>query len=167
MLWKANMDVQFVSEESLALSQYVTSYITKAEKSHMQETWQEIADSGNTYSRLWSFGLRMMRARECGLYEAADILLGDHLHEKSDAMQWVGVQMPDNRKRRLKDYRELQNLEQKARMYSNLACSRHITLRDRKSWTTRVSTSLWSITIITVPTLVVTGTTRSGQSPGS
>ena len=32
LLWKANLDVQFVSEKSLALAHYVTGYITKAEK---------------------------------------------------------------------------------------------------------------------------------------
>ena len=37
MLWKANMDIQFVSESSLALAHYVTGYVTKAERSNMQE----------------------------------------------------------------------------------------------------------------------------------
>lgn len=32
LLWKANMDIQFVSESTLALAQYVTGYVTKAEK---------------------------------------------------------------------------------------------------------------------------------------
>ena len=31
-LWKVNLDVQFVSEKSLALAHYVTGYVTKAEK---------------------------------------------------------------------------------------------------------------------------------------
>ena len=29
MLWKANIDVQFIAEASLALAQYVSGYITK------------------------------------------------------------------------------------------------------------------------------------------
>ena len=104
------MDIQFVSEESLALAQYVTDYITKAEKSHMQETWEEIIESVSIYSRLWSFALRMLCSRECGLYEASDLLLGDHLNEKSVEVQWISVDMPDNRKRRLKDHRDLEQL---------------------------------------------------------
>ena len=111
MLWKANMDVQFVSESSLALSQYVTDYITKAEKSHMHHTWQEVSESGSIYSRLWKFGLRMMRCRECGLYEATDILLGDHLSGKSTDVRFVKVDMPHKRKRRLKDHRELERMK--------------------------------------------------------
>ena len=96
-----------MSESSLALSQYVTSYVTKAEKSHLQETWQEVSECKTVYGRLWSFGLRMLRSRECGLYEASDLLLGDHLVEKSDNIIWVAVDMPDNRKRRLKNHSEL------------------------------------------------------------
>ena len=32
MLWKANLDIQFVAESSLALAHYVSGYVTKAEK---------------------------------------------------------------------------------------------------------------------------------------
>ena len=103
-------DIQFVSESSLALAYYVTGYVTKAEKSHMQEVWQEISEQESLYKRLWSFGVRSLRSRECGLYEAADILLGDHLSEKSDSVQWISAEKPERRKLRLKKYRELQQL---------------------------------------------------------
>ena len=53
LLWQANMDIQFVAESSLALSHYVMGYITKTEKSSMQEVWQEIGKSGSIYSHLW------------------------------------------------------------------------------------------------------------------
>ena len=49
----------------------------------------------------------MLCTRECGLYKAADLLLGDHLYEKSDTVKWVDVRMLDNRNRRLKDHKEL------------------------------------------------------------
>ena len=42
MLWKANMDIQFVAESSLALAHYVSGYVTKAERTNMQEVWQEV-----------------------------------------------------------------------------------------------------------------------------
>ena len=41
--------------------------------------------------------MRSLRSRECGLYEAADILLGDHLYEKSDAVQWISVERPEKK----------------------------------------------------------------------
>ena len=56
-------------------------------KSHMQDIWQEISEQESLYKRLWSFGVCSLWSRECGLYEAADILLGDLLSEKSVTVQ--------------------------------------------------------------------------------
>ena len=91
-LWKANMDLQYVGDASLALAHYVTGYITKAKKSHMQEFWDDISEQETLYKKLWSFGVRSLRSRECGLYEASDLLLGDHLCQKSDTVQWIAVE---------------------------------------------------------------------------
>ena len=81
MLWKANMDLQYIGESSRAIAQYVTGYVTKAEKSNMQDLWQEVSSHSSIYSKLSSFGIRCFRSRECGLYEASNLLLGDHLCE--------------------------------------------------------------------------------------
>ena len=54
-----------------------------------------------------------MRSREVGLYEASDILLGDHLHEKSATVQWIGADMPHKRKRMLKNHSELKAMAAK------------------------------------------------------
>ena len=139
LLWKANMDIQFVSESSLALAHYVSGYVTKAERSNMSEIWQEVSESKTIYGRLWSFGVRMLRSRECGLYEASDLLLGDHLFEKSDAVQWIDVSMPHKRNRRLKDHSELLEMEStdpdsenifKENLYSNYYPDRPEELQD-------------------------------------
>ena len=139
LLWKANMDIQFVSESSLALAHYVSGYVTKAERSNMSEIWQEVSESKTIYGRLWSFGVRMLRSRECGLYEANDLLLGDHLFEKSDAVQWIDVSMPHKRNRRLKDHSELLEMEStdpdsenifKESLYSNYYPDRPEELQD-------------------------------------
>ena len=112
MLWKANIDIQFVAESSLALAHYVSGYVTKAERSSMQETWQEVSENKSIYSRLWSFGVRSLRFRECGLYEASYLLLGNHLTEKSATVKWIDVSMPHKRNRRLKDHKKLQSVIQ-------------------------------------------------------
>ena len=83
------MDLQFVGESTLAIAHYVTGYVTKAEKSNMQELWQEVSSHNSVYSKLWSFGVRSLRSRECGLYEASDLLLGDHLCGKSKTVKWI------------------------------------------------------------------------------
>ena len=110
MLWKANIDIQFIAEASLALAHYVSGYVTKAERSSMQEIWQEVSENKSIYSRLWSFGIRSLRFRECGLYEASDLLLGDHLTEKSNTVKWVDASMPHKRSHRLKDHSKLQEI---------------------------------------------------------
>ena len=63
LLWKANIDVQFISESSLAVAQYVSGYITKTEKSHMQELWSEIPGGVSLYKRLFSFGVKSGKCR--------------------------------------------------------------------------------------------------------
>ena len=71
MLWKANMDIQYIGESSLAIAQYVTAYMTKAKKRNMQDIWQEVCSHQYLCSKLWSFGVRSLRSRKCGLYEAS------------------------------------------------------------------------------------------------
>ena len=77
----------------------------------MQELWQEIGSNQTVYSKLWTFGVRSLRSRECELYEASDILLGDQLCGKSDTIKCVDAAFPHKRKRRLKDYNQLQQLK--------------------------------------------------------
>ena len=96
------MDIQFIAESSLALAHYVTGYVTKAEKSSMQELW--LSSNKNVYSCLWSFGVRSLHSRECGMYEASDLLLGEHLYEKSDGVKWVDASLPHKQKRRVKSH---------------------------------------------------------------
>ena len=110
MLWKANIDIQFVAESLLALAHYVSGYVTKAEKSSMQEIWQDVSENKSIYGRLWSFGVRSLRSRECGLYDTSDLLLGDHLTEKSTTVHWVDVSMPQKRSCRRRDHKVLEQM---------------------------------------------------------
>ena len=55
MLWQANIDIQFVAESSLALAHYVSGYVTKAERSNIQDIWHEVSENKNVYSRLFTF----------------------------------------------------------------------------------------------------------------
>ena len=113
MLWKANMDLQYIGESSLAIAQYVTGYVTKAERSNMQDLWQEVSSHSSLYSKLWSFGVRSLRSRECGMYEASDLLLGDHLCEKSQTIKWIDVSQPHHRRRRLMNHSKLVEMRER------------------------------------------------------
>ena len=52
LLWRTNIDMQFVAESLLALANYVSDYVMKAEKSNMQELWQEVGENQSIYSKL-------------------------------------------------------------------------------------------------------------------
>ena len=79
----------------------------KKKKSNLQDLWQKVSSHQSIYSKLWCFGVRSLRSRECGLYEASDLLLGDHLCGKSKTIKWVDVSQPHNRKRRLINHSRL------------------------------------------------------------
>ena len=72
MLWQANIYILFVAKSSLALAYYVSGYVTKAERSNIQDMWHKVSENMNVYSCLWSFGIHCLHSRECGQ------LLSDH-----------------------------------------------------------------------------------------
>ena len=82
----------------MALAHYVTGYVTKSEKSHLVDFWDEVSSNESLYSKLRSFGVKSLRSREYGMYEASDILLGHHLLEKSQTVQWIPADLPHKRK---------------------------------------------------------------------
>ncbi len=98
LLWKANVDVQ--PETTMALTGYITAYVTKAEKSAMQQEFADLASTGTLYSRLWKFAHKCFKNRETG---AGDLITGDHLNEKSHTVQYVNARL---RTRKLKNYSE-------------------------------------------------------------
>ena len=75
----------------------------------MQDVWQQINSNASLYGKLWSFGVRSW---ECGQYEASDLLLGDHLYEKSEQVKWVDVSLPHKHKCRLKDHNVLLKMQE-------------------------------------------------------
>ena len=101
-----------VSHFTLHIARYVTGYVTKAEKSNMQILWQEVSSHSSVYSKLFSFGVRCLRSRECGLNEASDLLLGDHLCGKSVTVKWVDVSQPHMRKKRLRNHSKLVEIKE-------------------------------------------------------
>ena len=76
----------------------------------MHKIWEEVSAKEMLYSKLLSFGVRSLRNQECGLYEAFDILLGDHLCEKSQTIQWIAADQPHKRKRHLRNHNTLKEL---------------------------------------------------------
>uniref|UniRef100_A0A1X7TAZ5 Helitron helicase-like domain-containing protein n=1 Tax=Amphimedon queenslandica TaxID=400682 RepID=A0A1X7TAZ5_AMPQE len=113
-LWRANIDLQYIAERSLSLTEYVTGYVTKAEMSHAKDLWDEISSCDNIYSRLWKIGQKLLRAKEVGLYEASD-LLGESLCMKSVTVQYVNVYLPHKRSRKIKNYSYLTKMNRSSK----------------------------------------------------
>ena len=112
-LWKANMNIQFCSESLLALAHYVSGYATKAEKSNLQDVWKDIGEKKSIYRHL---AVKCLHSREVGLYEASDLLTGEHLYSKSAVVQWVDVSTPDKSSHRSKDYSVLRVVKNQSRL---------------------------------------------------
>ena len=96
------------------LTEYVTGYVTKAEKSHAQDLWEEVSSCDNIYSRLWKIGQKLLRSKEVGLYEASD-LLGESLYMKSVTVQYINVYLPHKRSRKIKNYSYLTNMDRSSK----------------------------------------------------
>ena len=65
----------------------------------------------NSCSQLWTFGICSLRSRECGLYKASDILLGDRLCEKSKTVQWIDVIFRSKEISKAKELYKLEDLK--------------------------------------------------------
>ena len=108
-LWKANVDVQYIAETSMALTGYITAYVTKAEKSAMQSNFEDLSSTGTLYGKMWKFAKECLKNRESGTYEVGDNLRGDPLNEKSHTVQYA--KLPTKRNRKLKTYAELKRMK--------------------------------------------------------
>jgi len=123
LVWKANMDIQYIPEHSMILNRYITSYVTKAEKNATQELWNACNNNKSLHSCLKSFALQSFKNKEVGAYEAADKLMGFPLYGRSCKIQWLGVGQASDRKRKLKDIYEIEKLDDES---TNLFCSNMI-----------------------------------------
>jgi ubiquitin C-terminal hydrolase len=113
--WKANMDIQFLGEESRVLNAYITGYITKGEKNNTESIWESLNADKSVKSRIMSLIYERFRNREVGAYEMADDLLGHSLHGSSRSVVFVGVGLPEKRSRKLKPYEILKKLPANSR----------------------------------------------------
>mgnify|MGYP002804546172 CR=1 FL=1 len=107
-MWNANMDLQFVADNSIAGASYMASYITKAEKSEMKEMWEEITAEKSLTKKLYSFSLKMLSHREIGSHEFSDRLSSASLFSKSRGIVWVSLGLANSRNRVLKYFPEIQ-----------------------------------------------------------
>ncbi|CAL4231362.1 unnamed protein product [Meganyctiphanes norvegica] len=117
ILWVGNMDIQFISENSYALADYITKYVTKADKSHLSN--EDFGLNDSIISKLWQFALRSLKNREVGAYEASDRFFRDGLYKCSEIFQFVSTFFPQNRTRIMKNLKDLDNADPKSKDICN------------------------------------------------
>ena len=89
LLWKGNIDLQYIHEKSLVLNRYITSYVTKSEQVASQALWEEVNHNKSLRSSLKSFALKSLKNRQIGVYEIADKLLGYSLYDKNVTIKYL------------------------------------------------------------------------------
>jgi hypothetical protein len=110
--WGANIDVQFVGENTHILTKYITGYLTKAEKTETQGIWDALGSDMNPGARLKKLMYACNKNREVGTYETIADMMNYHLHGASIAVEWLGVGMPEKRTRAFKKFKELEKMKE-------------------------------------------------------
>jgi len=108
---QSNVDVQYIGHSGSQLPYYITSYITKHERSEQDKLWQEIYSASKTVgSNAMSFALKAVKSRQVDANEAADRLLGHKLFSKSRQLRFADLSPPDQAKRVLKPVADVEKL---------------------------------------------------------
>ena len=107
-LWGGNMDIQFLSEDSFSIAEYVTKYVLKGEKSHLDSFVCE--DTASAFQRSSKFAYECLRSREMSSHEVVDRMLQNNgqLYQVSDEFIFVPTTLPRYRTRCLKKLSELE-----------------------------------------------------------
>ena len=109
-LWKGNMDIQFLAEDSYSIVGYITKYITKCESSAINIDESDFKDiSKSHFQNLSKFAFQMLKSREMGAHEAADRILQNkgELWRSSETFVWVPTTTPDRRNRVMRTLNDL------------------------------------------------------------
>ena len=91
LLWQANIDIQYIHENSMVLNRYISCYVTKSEKTACDSIWNVCSKNKTLQSGLKTFALQSLKHRELGAFEVADKLMGHSLFNKSATVKWLGI----------------------------------------------------------------------------
>jgi len=108
---QANVDIQFIGHLGSRLPYYITSYITKSERSEVDKFWSNIFSATKSLgSNAMSFMLKCVKSRQVGANEAADRLLGHKLYSKSRQTRFADLEPAHKAKRVLKPAADISQL---------------------------------------------------------
>ena len=107
-LWKGNMDIQFVSEDSYSIVEYLTKYITKKESPNL-ETYID-NESRSAFQKTIRFTYACLRKREMSAHEVVDRILqdGGEMFICSEKFEFVSTAPPARRTRVLRNLKDIE-----------------------------------------------------------
>ena len=109
-LWKGNVDMQYIGENSECLVDYICKYATKGPKSAMDEFVIQHMVEKSDYSKLMSLAMKMLQSREMGAIEARNFVLAENPIKMDARFQFLNAVFPYKRKRMLKNPAQLKQL---------------------------------------------------------
>ena len=109
-LWRGNMDIQYICENTCALAYYISKYQTKAPKCNFDDFNATELVGKSEHSKLLSLGVRLLKEREMGITEATNYLLGITPYTCSEKFQFVNCRFPEKRKATIKHGKFLESV---------------------------------------------------------
>ena len=102
-MWKGNIDLQFIGEDSESLIDYITKYATKGPTSNLDDIQiSNMMSDKSAFSKLLSMSLKLSSKREMGSMEARNYLMGEAALKTDTQFQFINNRFPCHRKRMLK-----------------------------------------------------------------
>ena len=111
-LWKGNVDIQFIGEESESLVEYISKYATKAPRSAISDFELDAiqVNSKSNFGKLFQLASKLMKDRELGAMEARNFLLSEKPVQTDTSFMFINTVYASKRKSVLKSKKDLESL---------------------------------------------------------
>ena len=111
-LWKGNVDMQFIGEESESLVEYISKYATKAPRSAISDFELDAIEVNNksNFGKLFQLASKLMKDRELGAMEARNFLLSEKPVQTDTSFMFINTVYASKRKSVLKSKKDLESL---------------------------------------------------------
>ena len=123
-LWKGNVDIQFIGEESESLVEYISKYATKAPRSAISDFELDAiqVNSKSNFGKLFQLASKLMKDRELGAMEARNFLLSEKPVQTNTSFMFINTVYASKRKSVLKSKKDLESLPDNSKdiYYGNL-----------------------------------------------
>ena len=111
-LWRGNVDIQYIGEESESLVDYISKYATKAPRSAISDFELDavaVSDKSN-FGKLFQLAAKLMKDRELGVMEARNFMLSEKPIRTNASFMFINTVYASKRKSVLKSKKDMESL---------------------------------------------------------